>query len=137
MTLADKQQQMLDDLLVIDDPQERLAFIVDRAKARPPLAATARTDEHRVRGCVSAAWVVGTVRDGRLHFTSDADSPLVRGLVALLCDLYSDALAADIVATEPTLLEQLGLLRTLSPTRVNGLRSVRAAIRDFAARHAA
>jgi cysteine desulfuration protein SufE len=137
VTLAEKQQQMIDDLLVIDDPQERLAFIVDRAKSRPPLDAAARTDEHRVRGCISAAWVVGSAYDGRMHFASDADSPLVRGLVALLCDLYSDAAPADVVATEPTLLEQLGLVRTLSPTRLNGLRSVRAAIRDFAARHAA
>ncbi|HRG55455.1 MAG TPA: SufE family protein [Lacunisphaera sp.] len=36
-------------------------------------------------------------------------------------------------ATEPSLLEQLGLDRNLSPTRLNGLRSVRARIRDFAA----
>ena len=61
----------------------------------------------------------------------------MRGLVGLLCDFYSDAAPADVVATEPALLEQLGLTRTLSPTRLNGLRSVRAAIRDFAAAHAA
>lgn len=136
VTLAEKQQQMIDDLLVIDDPQERLAFIVDRAKSRPPLPAAARTEENRVRGCISAAWVAGRWQDGRAHFAGDADSPLVRGLVALLCDLYDDATPADILATEPALLEALGLHRTLSPTRLNGLRSVRAAIRDFAARPA-
>ncbi len=137
VTLAEKQQQMIDDLLVIDDPQERLAFIVDRAKSRPPLPADARTEAHRVRGCVSAAWVAGRWQDGRAHFAGDADSPLVRGLVVLLCDLYDDAAPDDILATEPALLEALGLHRTLSPTRLNGLRSVRAAIREFAARPAA
>lgn len=133
VTLAEKQTQMIEDLAVIDDVQERLAAVVDRAKTRPPLSAAERTDEARVRGCVSAAWVVAELRDGRCYFRSDADSPLVRGLLTLLCDFYNGAEPADIAATEPALLEQLGLTRTLSPTRLNGLRSVRAKIRDYAA----
>jgi cysteine desulfuration protein SufE len=54
-------------------------------------------------------------------------------LLVLLCDLYGDATPAEIIATEPELLEKLGLARNLSPTRLNGLRSVRAAIKAFAA----
>jgi cysteine desulfuration protein SufE len=137
VTLAEKQQQTIDDLLLIDDPQERLAFIVDRARSRPPLPEAERTEANRVTGCVSLAWVAGTLRDGRCHFRTDADSPLVRGLLALLGDFYSGAAPADIVATEPALIERLGLARTLSPTRLNGLRSVSAKIRAFAAAQAA
>lgn len=136
MSLAAKQQQMIADLLVIEDPQERLAAVVDRARRRPPLGPEERTAAHLVRGCVSQAWVVCTHADGRCHFRSDADSPLVRGLLALLCDLYSDAPPAEILATEPVLVEELGFARTLSPTRLNGLRSVRAQIRAAAAAHA-
>lgn len=137
MTLAAKQQQMIDDLAIIDDPQERLALVVDRARQRPPLPEAERTEANRVKGCVSLAWVVGEMRDGRCFFRCDADSPLVRGLLVLLGDFYSDATPADIVATEPELLEKLHLARNLSPTRLNGLRSVRAKIRDFAAAHVA
>lgn len=136
MTLAEKQQQLIDDYLIIEDPQERLAAVVDRARRAPPLPKAERTEPNRVRGCVSLAWIAAEVRDGRCHFRSDADSPLVRGLLLLLCDLYSGATPADIVATEPVLLEQLGLARNLSPTRLNGLRSVRAKIREFAATQA-
>jgi len=89
-----------------------------------------------VKGCVSLAWITAEVRDGRCHFRCDADSPLVRGLLVLLCDLYSGATPAEVAATEPALLEELGLAQNLSPTRLNGLRSVRAKIRDFAATHA-
>ena len=123
---------MIEDLTIIDDPQERLSLVVDRARKRPPLTEAERTEAHRVKGCISQAWLVGERRDGRCYFRCDADSPLVRGLVVLLCDLYSDATPAAIVATEPVLIEDLGLARNLSPTRLNGLRSVRAAIRDFA-----
>ena len=77
--------------------------------------------------------VVGEVRDGHCHFRCDADSPLVRGLLVLLGDFYSGGTPVEVAATEPALIEQLGLDRSLSPTRLNGLRSVRAKIRDFAA----
>jgi len=136
VTLAEKQQQMIDDLALIEDSQERLSAVVDRTRSRPPLPEAGRTEANRVRGCVSLAWVVGEVREGRCHFLCDADSPLVRGLLVLLCDLYTGATPAEVAATEPALLEQLGLAQNLSPTRLNGLRSVRAKIRDFAAAQA-
>lgn len=132
VTLVAKQQHMIDDLAVIEDPQERLSVVVDQARSRPPLPETERTDAHRVKGCISLAWLVGETRDGRCHFRCDADSPLVRGLLVLLCDLYSGATPSEIAATEPQILEQLGLAKNLSPTRLNGLRSFRAKIRDYA-----
>ncbi|MDD3179949.1 MAG: SufE family protein [Opitutaceae bacterium] len=135
MTLAERQQQLIDDYAVIEDAQERLGAVVDRARRLPPLPENERTEAHRVHSCISQAWVVGELRDGRCHFRADADSPLVRGLLALLCDLYSGATPAEIVAVEPKLLDDLGLSRSLSTTRLNGLRSVRARIRDLAAAH--
>ncbi len=132
MTLAEKQQQLVADYSVIDDPQERLAAVVDKARRRPPLPDTERTEANRVKGCISLAWIAADLRDGHCHFRSDADSPLVRGLLVLLCDFYSDATPADVLATEPALLEELGLAKNLSPTRLNGLRSVVARIRTYA-----
>jgi len=111
-----------------------MSAVVDDARKLPPLPEAERTEANRVKGCISQAWIVAEIVEGRCFFRSDADSPLVRGLLKLLCDLYSDATPADIVATEPTVFEELGLARNLSPTRLNGLRSVRAKIREFAAR---
>lgn len=132
MSLAAKQQRLIDDLLLIEDSQERLGYVVDRSRKIPPLDASERRPENLVRGCVSQAWLVAEMREGRAHFRSDADSPLVRGLLALLCELYDGGTSAEIVAIEPEVLEKTGLTATLSPTRLNGLRSVRAKIRDFA-----
>ena len=132
MTFAAKQAQMIEDLLLIEDGQERLAAVVDRARFRPSLAASERTEPNRVKGCISATWMTSEVRDGVCQFRGDADSPLVRGFVILLCDLYSGLPPGEVAAGEPELLEKTALVRNLSPTRLNGLRSVRAKIRDFA-----
>lgn len=135
MTLAEKLSTLVDDLAIIDDPQERLGAVVDRAKKLPPLADSERTEANRVRGCVSLVHLVGEVRDGRCYFRCEADGPLVRGLVALLCTFFSGATPAEIATFEPDPLEALDLAKNLSPTRRNGLASARATIRAFAQSH--
>jgi len=132
--LADKQQRLLDDFLAIPDAQERLAAVVARAKRAPALAPAGRTDANRVPGCVSAVWLVAAIDPGtrRLRLRADADSPLVKGLVALICELYDDIPAAEAATFHADLLEKLHIAQNLSPTRRNGLDAVEARIRAIA-----
>jgi cysteine desulfuration protein SufE len=130
--LPDKLQRLIDEFALIDDPQERMALVVDRARRLPPFPEGERTESHRVRGCISQAWIVGERRDGHCRFRCDADSPLVKGLLALLCDFFSDAPPAEVAASAADPLDALGLTRHLSPTRQNGLASARARIRELA-----
>jgi len=123
---------LIEDHLLIENPQERLAAIVDRSRRRPPLPADERSDAHRVPGCISQVWLVGELREGRCHFRCDADGPLVKGLVAFLCDYFSAATPAELLADDTDPLAALDLLQNLSPTRQTGLAAVRAAICAFA-----
>jgi cysteine desulfuration protein SufE len=135
MTVSEKQTQLIEDLSFIEDRQERLAAVVDRARRRPAFPDADKTDAHRVLGCISQVWITGELTGGSLHFQFDADSPLVKGLVALLVDLYEGGTPADIVATEPVLFDELGIKRDLTPTRQNGLAAVREQIKSIAASH--
>jgi cysteine desulfuration protein SufE len=128
VTLSKKLTALSDDFAPIDDLQERLSLVVDRARRHPPLPATARTEENRVLGCISAVWLTAENREGRLHFQVDADSPLVRGLVVFVADFFSDTPPAEIAASDADPLAALDLLNNLSPTRRNGLTAVRARI---------
>jgi cysteine desulfuration protein SufE len=135
MSLAERQATLVQRYSIIPDPQERLAVIISRSNKAGTLPEEARIESNRVPGCVSRVWMTPTLTEGKCHFPSDADSPLVKGLVALLCELHEGVTPAEITSFEPTLLEELGIMRNLSPTRINGLRSVREAIRSFAASH--
>ena len=137
MFLAEKLQHLTEEFAAFDDPHERLGALVDRAKRIPPLPPTDRTDANRVRGCVSVVWLVGDVRDGRCHFRSDADSPVVRGLLACLCEFFSDTPPDEVAASTLEPLEAIDVMRNLSPTRRNGLAAARKAIRAFAQSHLA
>jgi cysteine desulfuration protein SufE len=137
MTLDEKMQALADDLEVIPDVRERLNDVVSRTKRAAPSGDHERIDAHRVRGCVSAVWLVSEMRDGRCYFRGDADGPLVRGLVVFLCDFFSGATPAEITSSQADPLAALGLIRNLSPTRQNGFAAVLASIRAFAANHVA
>ena len=132
MTVAEKQIQLIEDFAIIEDRQERLAAVVAHARRRPPLPADEKTDAHRVPGCISSVWLLATHTDGRLRLRYDAESPLVKGLVGLLVELYDNAPPAEVIATEPVILSDLGLLQDLTPTRQNGLTAVRARIKSLA-----
>jgi len=135
--LAEKQQRLIDDFLAIPDAQERLAAIVARAARSPALALAPdeRIEANRVPGCVSSVWLVAAVDPAtrRLRLRADADSPLVKGLVALVCELYDDTPAGEAASFHADLLEKLAIAQNLSPTRRHGLASVQARIRAAAA----
>jgi cysteine desulfuration protein SufE len=132
MSLVKKQQEMVQRYRMIEDPQERLTAIISRGGKKSVLSDAERSEANRVLGCQSAVWVVATREGEQVRYRSEADSPLVKGLVALLCELYDGALATEIISVEPALWDELGLSRQLSPTRLNGLASVRARIRELA-----
>lgn len=131
-TVSEKQTRLLDDLSIIENPQERFAAVVDRVRKRAPLPDAFKTDANRVPGCVSSVWLVGETEAGALRLRFDAESPMVKGLVALLVDIYDGSAPGDIVATEPVLLDELAIARDLTPTRRNGLAAVRARIKALA-----
>lgn len=132
MTLAEKERILAEQLLAIPDRQERLGVLVDRARRAPPLGASERTPAHRVEGCSSAVWLITEVKGGVFHVRGDAEAPVVKGFVHLLCQLYDGTTPAEIAATDTHLLETIELLQELSPTRRNGLLAIRARLRRIA-----
>jgi cysteine desulfuration protein SufE len=136
MSLAEKQRRLIERYRLIEDPHERLAAVTARGKKWSAPRDDERAESNLVPGCSSRVWLIGELNNGVCHFRMDADSPLVKGLAALLCELYDGETAGEIAATEPEIFESLGFARTLSPTRLNGVAQIRTAIRNFANRHA-
>ncbi len=132
MTVAEKQRQLVERLSIIEDPHERLAALMSRAKKWPAPAAEQLTDDHRVHGCQSRVWLVCSIEEGVCRFRMECDAPMVKGLVALMCELYDGCAPADVATAEPSVFEDLGFTRMISPTRLNGLAAVRTRIREFA-----
>ncbi len=137
MSLAEKQGGIVARLSLIEDMHERLAALMSRAKKFPAPDAAQITEENRVQGCQSRVWLTGEFADGACRWRMDCEAPMVKGLVGLLCELYEGGTPDEVIAFEPTLIEDLGLARMVSGTRIAGLAAVRMRMRQLAAGFAA
>lgn len=133
MSLATRELELIDRYLVLPDPQERLSALVARAGKSVKLDASERIEENLVRGCVSQVWLVKSEEGGICRFRCEADSPLVAGLAAVICDLCHGASVHELSTFQPIILEALGIWKNLSPTRQRGIRSMVHCIQQFAA----
>ena len=124
MELLEKERDIIRRLLFIENAQERMGVLMDRAKRSGDLEASEKTEENQVKGCISRVWIVVSLVEGRCRIRFEAESPMVKALVALICQLYDGADPAEVPGFNPVLLEELHLDRQLSPTRLNGLHQV-------------
>ena len=122
-----------EDLAVFDDWMDRYQFIIELGRKLPPFPAAWQDDAHRVAGCQSKVWLAATTEDGRMFLAGTSDAAIVAGLVALLLRVYSGRDAAEIGATDPVFLRELGLLGALSTNRGNGIAAMARKIHELAA----
>ena len=126
------QTAIADEFAFFGDWTERYQYLIDLARKLPPFPDALKTDAYKVTGCQSQVWLVPSGDAHRLEFQATSDSAIVSGLIALLLRVYSGRSASEILATEPTFIEAIGLAKHLSPTRSNGLAAMLAAIKRHA-----
>lgn len=128
------QQAIIDEFGLFDDWTGRYQYLIDLGRRLPPLPDAERIDANKVEGCQSQVWIVVSGGADRLDLRAASDSAIVSGLVALLLRVYSGRSARDILDTDPSFINAIGLGKHLSPTRSNGLAAMVKAIKTHAAR---
>lgn len=121
-----------DELGLFDDWMDRYQFIIELGRKLPAFPPDWANDAHRVPGCQSKVWMEATMQGPVLRLAGASDAAIVSGLVALLLRVYSGRSPAEIVATDPVFLRELGLLEALSTNRGNGIAAMARAIREAA-----
>jgi cysteine desulfuration protein SufE len=120
---------------LLGDWEQRYRHVIDLGRGLEPLSPAERSDANKVRGCASQVWLVTQPRgDGALTFRGDSDAHIVRGLIAILLQLYDGRMPAEILAFDAkAAFARLGLTGALSAQRSNGLFSMIERIRRDAA----
>jgi cysteine desulfuration protein SufE len=131
-SILEKQMALVAEFDALPTWEERYARLIAMARSLPALAEADRTDANKVRGCSSQVWLVHRITDGHIELQADSDAVLVRGLVALLVQVYSGHSPREILGAPPDFLEDMGLNAHLSPNRANGLAAMAARIRTIA-----
>ena len=136
MPIKETIANILADLGAFTDPLERLEYLIDHARAMPPLPETEKTEENRIEGCMAQLWLASSFSDdGLCHFHSDSDSMVVKSIAGLLCDVYDGATPQEVLEHPPEFLAEAGITSHLSANRRNALTQIWKTIRAFAEAH--
>jgi cysteine desulfuration protein SufE len=133
-TATGAQSAIAEEFAFFGDWSERYQYLIDLGRKLPTFPEALKTEEHRLRGCQSIVWIVPSGNAEKLDFAAISDSAIVSGLIYLALRVYSGRSAAEILATDPAYIDDIGLAKHLSPTRNNGLAALLAFIRDTAQR---
>ena len=128
-----KPEELIERFSFFDDWQERYRYIIDLGMKLPALDDAHKTEDNKVRGCMSQVWMVHEVQAESLHFQADSDSHIVKGLISLLLSLYSGRSSAEVLEIDiEHVFQSIGLDQHLSPNRRNGFYSMVGRIRGVA-----
>lgn len=131
--IADRQKKIISDFEKLKDWEERYRKIIEMGRQLPDMPEDLKTEENQVKGCQSQVWLSAQLTpQGEMIIQGDSDAMIVKGLVALLLNVYSGANPNEILQTPPDFLKTLGFESHLSPSRSNGLHAMLKQIRLYA-----
>lgn len=124
-SVAERQKKLIAEFSQFKSWEERYKHVIDLGKTLPALPEKYMQDTFLVKGCQSRVWLHAQKNaQGRIELMADSDAMIVKGLVAILLQVYSDASADDILANPPKFIAELGFESHLSASRANGLMSM-------------
>ncbi|WP_424930969.1 SufE family protein [Amaricoccus macauensis] len=134
---TDSFEDIVSDFDFLDDWEDRYRYVIELGKKMAPLPEPLRTSATKVDGCASQVWIVprldGEGASAKFDFEGDSDAMIVRGLIAILHELYAGLTVEEVVGVDaPHELGRLGLDQHLSSQRSNGLRAMIGRIRSIA-----
>ena len=112
--------------------EEKYEHLIEMGRQLPIIDAAYKTDDRLVRGCQSRVWLHADSEDQRVVFRADSDAIITKGIVALLVRALSHQTPEDIVRSDLSFIDTIGLKAHLSPTRSNGLVSMIQQMKQYA-----
>ncbi len=121
MSIAEKQEQVLDELAIFPDWSERYEYVIGMGKKLPCMPAAAKSAEFLIKGCQSQVWLDAAYEDGVVRYVADSDSLITKGMIALFVRVLDGETPDAILTADMGFIERTGLKEHLAPTRANAL----------------
>ncbi|MEA4981672.1 MAG: SufE family protein [Paludibacter sp.] len=121
MTINQIQDNIVDDFNQFDDWMDKYALLIDLGNSLQPIDEKYKVPQNIIEGCQSRVWLTAEMEEGKIEFKGESDAILVKGIVALLLQVFSGRTPDEIINADLYFVEKIGLREHLSPTRSNGL----------------
>lgn len=132
MSIAEKQETLLEELALFQDWTERYEYVIGLGKQLPPMSENLKTGDKLIKGCQSQVWLDAEKDGDLLKFTADSDSLITKGMIALFIRVLNQEKADDILTADMSFIDQTGLKEHLAPTRANALSLMATQMKKYA-----
>lgn len=123
-SLREVEDEIVEDFSSFDEWLDKYEYIIDLGKSLTDYPEDKKTDDYLIKGCQSRVWLDAKVENGLLYFNADSDAIITKGIISLLIRIYSGRTPEEILSSDFSVVEKIGLKENLSPTRANGLVSM-------------
>lgn len=122
----------LDDIVALfeflDDWDQRYQYLIELGDTLPEMPANLKNDTNKVKGCMSQVWVSPyrlVASPDLIGFHGDCDSPIIKGILALLIQLSENKTPENINTLDvDAIFSRLQLDDHLSPNRHVGVYAI-------------
>ena len=121
MTVAEKQQELLEELDLFQNWTERYEYVIGLGKKLAAMDSGLQTSDRLIKGCQSQVWLAADCSDGKMTYLADSDSVITKGMIALFVRVLDGESPEDVIQADLSFINQTGLKEHLAPTRANAL----------------
>ncbi|MCM1503538.1 MAG: SufE family protein [Bacteroidales bacterium] len=134
--LTEAENDVVEEFSMFDEWLDKYEYLIELGKRLQEYPENAKNDDNLIKGCQSRVWLDYRLEDGKIFLLADSDAIITKGIISLLVGLYSGRTPKEILDSDFSVVEKIGLKENLSPTRANGLVSMISKIREIAAENA-
>ena len=124
MSIRERIQKVSERFAQHDHWEDKYKELINFGKDLAELPDSDCSEKFKVKGCQSQVWLKPDYSGGVITFKANSDAVLVKGIVALIVEVYSGSTPKEVVETPPNFLKDLGITEHLSMNRTNGLASM-------------
>ena len=132
MTIENLQENLIEDFSFFDDWTQKYEYMIELSKTLDKMDDNLKNDENLIKGCQSKVWLNADFKDGKINFIADSEAIITKGIIAILLMVFNNKSPGEIIKSDVSFIEKIGLKEHLSPNRANGLYSMIKQIKFYA-----
>ena len=116
------QEQIIEEFKFLEgDREAMLHYLIEIGEKLPPMADTHKTEENKIKGCMSSVWLVCRKEGDRIFFEADSNTSITKGLISLLIRVLSGQTKQAILDADLYFMEEMGMNQLIGAQRSSGL----------------
>ena len=132
MTIENLQENLIENFSFFDDWTQKYEYMIELSKTLDKMDDSLKNDENLIKGCQSKVWLNAGFKDGKINFIADSEAIITKGIIAILLMVFNNKTPDEIIKSDVSFIEKIGLKEHLSPNRANGLYSMIKQIKFYA-----